>query len=126
MQPAQLPRRAFLTFIALAFLVAGPIRAQQAPHTGTLLGVVNKIDGTPQPAARVYLQPGDGRPPRTVQTDATGHFKFENVRIGLYDVRAQAGGLWSDLHRNLNVEANHQVTVELQLKPADPPKPKTP
>jgi hypothetical protein len=119
-------RRAFLIVIFVAVLAAAPVGAQRVTPTGTLSGVVNKVDGTPQAGARVYLQPGDGHPPHTMQTDASGHFKFEKVRVGLYDVRAQAGGLWSDLHRNINMQANQEVNVELQLKLTDPQKPKTP
>jgi uncharacterized protein YfaS (alpha-2-macroglobulin family) len=119
-------RRVVLGFVFLALLIAGPMRAQRVTPTGTLVVVVNKVDGTPQPGARVYLQPSDGRTPHTAQTDATGHFRFEKVRVGLYDLRAQAGGLWSDLQQNVNVKADQEVSVELQLKPASPPKPKNP
>jgi hypothetical protein len=119
-------RRLLIAAIFLVLLIGGPVHAQKVTPTGTLSGVVTKVDGTPQAGARVYLQPGDGHTPHTMQTDATGHFKFEKVRIGLYDVRAQAGGLWTDLHQNINVQANQEVNVELQLKPADPQRPKTP
>jgi hypothetical protein len=117
-------RHGFLIAFLLAILVAVPLLAQKAQPTGTISGIVNKVDGTPQPGARVYLQPGDGHVPHTIQTDATGRYKFEKIRIGLYDVRAQAGGLWSDYQRNVNVRANQEVTVDLQIKPAEPPKPK--
>jgi uncharacterized protein YfaS (alpha-2-macroglobulin family) len=116
--------RAFLAAIFLALLVAAPVCAQKATPTGTLSGVVKKADGTPQAGARVYLQPSDGHPAHTMKTDASGHFKFENIRVGLYDVRAQASGLWSNLHRNVNVRASDELTIDLQLKPADPQKPK--
>jgi hypothetical protein len=119
-------RRIFLAAIFMALLVTVPLEAQKVIPTGTLTGQVNKVDGTPQAGARVYLQPSDGRTPHTMQTDANGHFSFEKVRVGLYDLRAQAGGLWTDLHQNINVQANQEVNVVLQLKPADPQKPKTP
>lgn len=118
--------RALLALIFVALLVAAPIHARKTVVTATLSGVVNKPDGTPQANARVYLQPSDGRPPRITQTDATGHFQFSNVRVGIYDVRAQASGFVSELVRNITVQAKEQVTVDLQLKPPAPAKPKTP
>jgi hypothetical protein len=112
------------TFIVIALVVFSSIGAlpahAQAP--GVVSGVVLAPDGSPQVHARVYLQPGNGRPPRTVLTDETGHFTFAKVANGMYDVRAQGNGLWSDLYRNVSVKKNDEVTVKLQLKVA-PPKP---
>lgn len=117
-------RRILLAFVFVAFLAAASSHGQRA--AGKLSGVVTASDGTPQAKARVYLQPGNGRPPRTVQTDAAGHYTFAKIRPGLYDMRAQANGHWSEIHRNVNVRANKEASVDLQLKPPDPPKPKNP
>jgi hypothetical protein len=110
----------FLCALAI-FSLAGALPARaQAP--GVVSGVVLAPDGSPQAHARVYLQPGNGRPPRTVLTDAEGHFTFGKVTNGIYDIRAQGNGLWSDLYRNVSVKKNDEVTMKLQLKVA-PPKP---
>jgi hypothetical protein len=105
--------------LILSLMSALPLQAQ-AP--GVVSGIVLAPDGSPQAHARVYLQPGNGRPPRTVLTDNTGHFTFGKVANGMYDVRAQGNGLWSDLYRNVSVKKNDEVSVKLQLKVA-PPKP---
>jgi hypothetical protein len=55
-----------------------------------------------------------------VLTDATGHFTFGKVVNGMYDVRAQGNGLWTDLYRNVSVKKNDEVTVNLQWKVAPP------
>ena len=110
----------FLCALVIFSLAAAlPARAQSP---GVVSGVVLAPDGSPQAHARVYLQPGNGRPPRTVLTDVTGHFTFGKVVNGIYDVRAQGNGLWSDLYRNVSVKKNDEVTMKLQLKVA-PPKP---
>ena len=101
----------------LSLVAAAPVRAQMP---GVVSGVVLAPDGTPQAHARVYLQPGNGRPPRTVLTDATGHFNFGNTVSGIYDVRAQANGLWSELIHNVSVKKNDEVSLKLQLKAAAP------
>jgi Carboxypeptidase regulatory-like domain len=104
--------------VAIFSLVsAAPVRAQMP---GVISGVVLAPDGTPQAHARVYLQPGNGRPPRTVLTDATGHFSFGNTASGIYDVRAQANGLWSELIHNVSVKKNDEVSLKLQIKAAAP------
>ncbi len=102
-----------LGVIILCLAGASSVRAQ-AP--GVISGVVLAPDGSPQAHARVYLQPGNGRPPRTVLTDATGHFNFGNTVSGIYDVRAQANGLWSELVHNVSVKKNDEVKVKLQIK----------
>jgi hypothetical protein len=66
-----------------------------------------------------------GGPSSSVLTDETGHFTFAKVANGMYDVRAQGNGLWSDLYRNVSVKKNDEVSVKLQLKVA-PPKPAKP
>jgi hypothetical protein len=110
---------AFLILGLVMFCLAGaaPARAQ-AP--GVISGVVLAPDGSPQAHARVYLQPGNGRPPRTVLTDETGHFTFGKTVSGIYDVRAQANGLWSELIHNVSVKKNDEVSVKLQIKAAAP------
>jgi Carboxypeptidase regulatory-like domain len=123
-RPAFLFRRLFgirtfalFLFGAVMFASAGAASVQ-AQMPGVLSGVVLAPDGSPQAHARVYLQPGNGRPPRTVLTDATGHFTFGNTVSGIYDVRAQANGLWSELIHNVSVKKNDEVKVKLQIKAA--------
>ena len=104
----------FVFGIAIFSLVgAVPVRAQ---YPGVISGIVLAPDGSPQAHARVYLQPGNGRPPRTVLTDDAGHFTFGNTVSGIYDVRAQANGLWSELVHNVSVKKNDEVKVKLQIK----------
>jgi hypothetical protein len=111
------PRPTFYLFVfgvmIFSLMSAAPVRAQ---YPGVISGVVLAPDGSPQAHARVYLQPGNGRPPRTVLTDATGHFSFGNTVSGIYDVRAQANGLWSELVHNVSVKKNDEVKVTLQIK----------
>jgi Carboxypeptidase regulatory-like domain len=114
-----MPRRRGMIFAGLLGVMifclvgASVVRAQMP---GVISGIVLAPDGSPQAHARVYLQPGNGRPPRTVLTDATGHFSFGNTVSGIYDVRAQANGLWSELVHNVSVKKNDEVSLKLQIK----------
>ncbi|HEY4838686.1 MAG TPA: carboxypeptidase-like regulatory domain-containing protein [Candidatus Acidoferrales bacterium] len=106
--------------LAVIILCLGGASSLRAQAPGVISGIVLAPDGSPQAHARVYLQPGNGRPPRTVLTDATGHFNFGNTVSGIYDVRAQANGLWSELVHNVSVKKNDEVKVKLQIKAAEP------
>src|SRR5580693_9129600 len=113
----------FVGLMGVMILCLGSASAVRAQAPGVISGIVLAVDGSPQAHARVYLQPGNGRPPRTVLTDAAGHFSFGNTVSGIYDVRAQANGLWSELVHNVSVKKNDEVSVKLQIKAAAPAKP---
>ncbi len=116
-------RRAFVALVLLMLLTAGNSLAQEKQTS--ISGVVQSADGNPQANARVYLQPSDGRAPHTTLTDAEGRYHFTKLRPGLYDLKAQANGKWTELQRNINVHANEEVTVNLKFQPpaAPPAKP---
>ena len=104
-------------------------RAQVKKDRGDAVieGVVLAADGKPLANARVFLQPSDGLPPHVAKTGPDGHFRFENMHQGLFDLRAQFQGAESDWHRNISVKPSDDVTVTLKLKlkpaPAAMPKP---
>lgn len=113
-------RAVALLIFGMAIFSLGSVAPVRAQMPGVVSGVVLAPDGGPQAHARVYLQPGNGRPPRTVLTDAAGHFSFGNTVSGIYDVRAQANGLWSELVHNVSVKKNDEVSLKLQIKAAAP------
>ncbi len=125
-----MPRVSFAT-LALAAAICVAATSHAAPRSsarGSLAGRVLDPDGKAVPGARVLLQGADGRNPHTTQSDSQGRFRFPVVRPGLYDLRAQASGQWSDWEHNVLVRSGHQtdVTLRLLLKhpPADPPAPR--
>jgi protocatechuate 3,4-dioxygenase beta subunit len=112
-------RRTFFAFIILVSLAAGNSFAQEKQTM--ISGVVQGADSKPLAKARVYLQPSDGRAPHTALTDSDGRYQFTKLRPGLYDLRAQSDGKWTDLQRNVNVHANEEVTVNLKFEPPAKP-----
>ena len=114
--------RALLVVLAL-FALPGVVPAQSV---GVLTGSVVSAGGQPVAGARVLIQTADGRRPFTVRTDAEGKFRVPRVRRGLYNLRAQAAGLWSAWKRNVLVRAGKSTSVTLRLalkKPAPQPAP---
>jgi len=117
--------RKLVTLIFLAAVLFGaallPVFAQRSAAFGSLAGEVLNPDGKAVARARVFLQGSDARNPRSTQTDATGRFRFSSLRPGLYDIRAQAGGRWSEWEHNVLVRAGRQTTMTLRLLLKKPP-----
>jgi uncharacterized protein YfaS (alpha-2-macroglobulin family) len=119
-------RIAVLLFFSAIAIILTSVSTYAQQGRGTLSGIVSAPDGKPQAKARVFLQSSNGRAPHTALTDADGHYTFKNLRPGMYELKAQANGNWSELQRNINVHANQEATMDLKLVPPAPPKPKTP
>jgi hypothetical protein len=110
----------FVAGLALMAFAAAAGAAPQSTGQGTIGGQVLGLDGKAVAGARVTLQPSDGRRAQTTETNGEGHFWFPSLTRGLYDVRAFAGGRWSDWRRNVWVERGKQSNVTLRLRPKKP------
>lgn len=110
-------RRSFVALLAFAaaWLLPGASAGSAAPARGSLAGTVLGPDGKVVAGARVFLQMSDARTPRTTLTDAAGHYSFRSLRSGLYELRAHAGGHWSDWKHNIVVRSGHETSVTLRL-----------
>ncbi len=120
---ARMRRRSFVALLAFAaaWLLPGASAGSAAPPSGSLTGTVLGPDGKAVAGARVFLQMSDARTPRTTLTDAAGHYSFRSLRSGLYELRAQAGGHWSDWKHNIVVRSGRETSVTLRLLLSRPP-----
>jgi virginiamycin B lyase len=116
--PSGAERRAVLVAAAAYLLLAFPARAQSG--TGTLAGVVLGPGDAPVAGARVIVQQSDGARPRAIQADRAGRFRLHGLRAGLYDLRAQHSGMWSEWRHNVLVRAGRETSVVLRLLPGVP------
>lgn len=121
-------RRAFVSFAAIAclgaLLPASP--AAQLPkkpkeQPASLGGEVVSAKGTPVARAAVLYQASDGRAPHVVHTDTQGHFRIEEIRAGLYDLRAVKGKIQSEWSHNVLVRPGQQASITLRLEIESPP-----
>jgi len=82
---------------------------------GTLAGVVVGVNGKPVVGSRVTLQDAGASHPDVTLTNAQGRFFFADLHHGYYDVRAYAGGAWSEWKHNIEVKTGKQTEVRLQV-----------
>jgi hypothetical protein len=115
------PARGLLFLAALYLLgTAWPIHAAK-PAAGSLTGVVLNLKGAPVRGARVFWATADGSLPHTLHTDANGRFRVPSMRPGLYEVRGEAGGMWSEWEHNVLVRAGAESKITLRLVRETPP-----
>ncbi len=80
--------------------------------TGTVLGVDNK----PVSNAAVSCESSGGLSPHIVHSDSKGRFTITGLKQDSYDIRASAGGAYSDWQRNIPLRKGQNKNVTLHLK----------
>jgi virginiamycin B lyase len=90
-----------------------PKTAKQEP--GSLEGEVVTAKGAPVAGAEILWGASDGTLPHILHSDAQGRFRVEKLRSGYYDVRASAGGAWSEWEHNVLVRPGTAANVTLRL-----------
>jgi Carboxypeptidase regulatory-like domain len=114
-------RRASFILVA-SLLLVGTAWATTKPVPSVVQGRVVNSRGEAVPGAQVFIQSADGTAPHTFKTDSEGHFsRVVYARRGLYDVRAQAGGLWSEWQHNVSVKSSAKTEIVLTLVRTTPP-----
>ncbi len=115
-------RRASLIVVTLFLVGAAWAPAKPKPPASVVQGRVVNSNNEPVPAAQVFIQSADGSAPHTFKTDADGHFsRVVYARKGLYDLRAEAGGLWSEWQHNVSVKSTAKAEIVLTLVRTTPP-----
>jgi iron complex outermembrane receptor protein len=99
--------RLFLSVVAIVFVAALPVQAQEGTVTGT---VVDADTEDPLPAVNVGLA---GTPLGTA-TDETGRFSISDVPEGTYTVEASLVG-YETVERSVDVETGKTTTLRITL-----------
>jgi hypothetical protein len=101
-----------------ALVVAGAATGNIA--LGTLAGTVTDSQDKPVAGATVTIETSDGLQPHATHTDANGQFQFTRFRPGQYDLRAFAGGVFSDWTKRVLIRTGKKTEVTLRLRSASP------
>jgi hypothetical protein len=84
--------------------------------TAVVLGTVHDPGGAVLPKTTVTLKNVATGVAATVQTDENGNYQFLNVKIGTYQVIAEAQGFARAVAENIQVTVNARQRVDLTLK----------
>lgn len=101
-------------FVFVILLLPVAVRAQF--DTATVLGTVTDANGAVIPGATVTLRNVATGVTATAPTDADGNYQFFNVKIGVYQVMAEAQGFARAVAENIQVTVNARQRVDLALK----------
>jgi hypothetical protein len=107
-------RRIMLCIAAVLVLSAIPAAAQLP--TGTILGNVKDSSGASIPGAMVTLRNTDTNLTKTATTEADGSYRFPELPVGHYEIKAEAAGFRTETHTGLNLEVTQQGVINFALQ----------
>lgn len=117
----QLSRRPTILLLALAltmtWALAGAMAGADSATValGALAGTVTDAQGKPVAGATVTMETSDGRRPHATHTGADGRFQFLRYRPGQYDLRAYAGGAFSDWSKRVIIRTGKTTEITLHI-----------
>jgi hypothetical protein len=85
---------------------------------GSVRGTVQDSTGAAIPGTQLVLHSTDENSDRTVSTDSSGNFVFENVKAGKYSLRAHRDGFADTVVSGISVEARQDLRIPTTLNVA--------
>src|SRR6202049_3964870 len=107
-------RRIILCVAAVLILAAIPAAAQLP--TGTILGAVRDASGASIPGAMVTLRNTDTNLTKAAVTEQDGSYRFPELPVGHYEIKAEAPGFRTETHTGLNLEVTQQGVINFALQ----------
>ena len=107
----------FLTVSGVTLFVEQAVTAAQRKGgpSGIISGLVLGPDDKPAPHAAITYQSADGSAPHAVHADSHGRFTITKLHSDIYDLRATAGGIFSEWKKNFQVQSGHTSEITLHL-----------
>lgn len=110
-------RRIVLLALSLLLLfLSAPAWAQFAQRGG-LAGTVFDSSGAVVPGAQVTLTDLAQKQSRQIKADAAGHFEFDNLTAGLYQLTASLAGFKTETTEAITVNIGATSTYDFKLQP---------
>jgi hypothetical protein len=105
----------YFILLVLALTVSGtPARAQSLGNAGTVSGVVTDPNGAVVPNATVTISNPVTGYTRTVNADADGSFRFNDVPPNNYHITVSAAG-FDAAHQDLTVRQSVPISLKIPL-----------
>jgi hypothetical protein len=107
-------RRSIVCIAAVLILAAIPVAAQLP--TGTILGNVKDSSGASIPGATVTVRNTDTNLTKTATTEQDGSYRFPELSVGHYEMKAEAAGFRTENRTGLNLEITQQGVINFALQ----------
>src|SRR5437016_4171601 len=102
-----------IAVVAVLILAAIPVAAQS---TGTILGTIKDSSGASIPGAMVNVRNTDTNLTRTATTEQDGSYRFPELPVGHYEIRAEAAGFRTETRTGLNLEVTQAGVINFALQ----------
>src|ERR1700750_206373 len=102
--------------VLFALLCVSNSRLEAQSTFGSIRGTVQDISGASIPDTRITLHSIDENTDRTVMSDATGTYAFENVLANKYSIRAQHDGFAETVVGGITLAARQDLRYTLEMK----------
>jgi Carboxypeptidase regulatory-like domain/TonB-dependent Receptor Plug Domain len=109
-------KRSFLAFLAVCLVALCPAFLHAQFETASVLGYVRDSSGAAVTGATVSLINQETKTQVTAQTNSQGSYQFTDVKIGQYQVTAQANGFDNTTTAPFTVTVNARQRVDVSLK----------
>jgi Carboxypeptidase regulatory-like domain/TonB-dependent Receptor Plug Domain len=109
-------KRILFVILAVCLLLASPISIHAQFETASVLGYVRDGSGAVVSGATVSLVNQETKTQVAAQTDAQGAYQFTDVKIGQYQITAQANGFDTSTTQSFTVTVNARQRVDVGLK----------
>jgi hypothetical protein len=109
-------KRILFVILAVCLVVVRPVSIHAQFETASVLGYVHDSSGATVSGATVSLVNQDTKAQVTAQTNAQGAYEFTDVKIGQYQVTAQASGFGTSTTQPFTVTVNARQRVDVALK----------
>jgi hypothetical protein len=107
-----------LTILFAILLLGTPFRALAQSTFGSVRGTVQDVTGAGLPGTQLVLHSEDQNTDRTLTTDSSGSFLFENVKAGKYTLKAHHEGFADTVTAGIVVEARQDLRLAATLNVA--------
>jgi len=109
-------RKFSLTLLAGLFFFLGTNTAQAQYENGSLVGTIHDSSGAVIPGTAVTATNVATGIVATTTSNVSGDYEFPSLRVGVYSVKAEAGGFSTAVAENIAISVAAHTRIDLSLK----------
>ena len=109
-------RKFSLTLLAGLLFILGANTVQAQYENGSLVGTIHDSSGAVIPGTAVTATNAATGIVATTTSNASGDYEFPSLRVGVYSVKAEAGGFSTAVAENIAVSVAAHTRIDLSLK----------